>query len=233
MSIKVIGAGQPRTATHSLKKALEILGHGPCYHMFTLLEERPEEISYFVHARNGQEVDWDTLFKSYQSGVDFPIALFYLSLLKKYPDAKIILTVRDAEKWYESISETVFKASQPSPLKMVVTIISAIFSRNTRNRLPVLRYAGKMIKDFYGPDLHDKFSVIKKFEAWNSSVQKNVPASQLLVYDLTQGWGPLCTFLDVPVPNVPFPISNTRAEFKERAGKILNTPSAISVERMR
>ena len=220
MGLKVIGAGQPRTGTHSLKLALEMLKLGPCYHMLRLLEEHPEEVVHFINARDGKSVDWDALVGEHQSAVDFPMSLYYQDLMKKYPDAKVILSLRDTEKWYQSISATVFKASQPTPMRMLTTLIQLPFVSSIRKRLPVLKYAGRMIRDFYGSDLHNKEAVTKKYEDWNKEVIATVSASNLLVFDVKEGWGPLCAFLGVPVPKEPFPNTNNTKEFQERA-KIL------------
>ncbi|MEY2665732.1 MAG: hypothetical protein RLZZ480_837 [Candidatus Parcubacteria bacterium] len=217
MSLKVLGVGQPRTGTNTLKCALDILGFGPCYHMYRLIEEHPEEITYFKDARDGKPVRWEHLFSKCPSGVDFPISLFYESLLTEYPNTKFILTTRDAEAWHKSISATVFKASQPTPTKMLQTLIQAIYTPSVRKRLPVLAYAGRMIKEFYGPDLTNKETVLQKFHAWNERVTHTIPASQLLIYDVKNGWEPLCAFLGVPIPDTPFPVTNSTREFQERA----------------
>jgi hypothetical protein len=185
--------------------------------MYRLIEEHPEEIQYFRDARDGKPVVWEDLFSKCPSGVDFPISLFYESIFVKYPDARFILTTRDAEAWYKSISATVFKASQPTPARMLQTLFQALYTPIVRRRLPVLAYAGRMIKEFYGPDLTDKETVLQKFHTWNERVAHTIPASQLLIYDVKDGWEPLCTFLNVPVPNKPFPVTNNTREFQERA----------------
>jgi Sulfotransferase domain len=220
MSLKIVGAGQPRTGTNSLQHALEILGFGPCYHMYHLLTESPEDVHFFISARDTGEADWATLFSSFKSAVDFPASLYYKSILKTYPNAKIILSTRDDESWYRSISETIFKAHKPTFLKKAKTLLSLPFSSGIRKRLRVLSYAGRMIKEFYGPDLEDKTSVIEKFNTWNQKVSETIPKEQLLIFDVKEGWEPLCTFLNVPVPTVPFPKINSTEEFKKRTRSI-------------
>jgi len=134
MSIKVIGAGMGRTGTLSLKIALEQLGHDKCFHMFELFQ-KPERIVHFENAAKGEKVDWDGLFEGYQSAVDFPVAEYYKELADQYPDAKVVLTVRDPESWYKSCTDTIFQAGVPSPMQLVRTLFLAIVSPITRKRL--------------------------------------------------------------------------------------------------
>ena len=99
--MKVIGAGFGRTGTMSLKVALEELGFGPCYHMVEVFEH-PEHAGFWEGAWCGKPVDWDGFFADYEATVDWPACTFYAELLEKHPDAKVLLSVRDPEKWYES-----------------------------------------------------------------------------------------------------------------------------------
>ncbi|CAN5299885.1 hypothetical protein BH11BAC6_BH11BAC6_02610 [soil metagenome] len=85
-----------RTGTHSLKLALDELGFNKCYHMAELFQH-PEGLVQFEKAESGEDADWDSLFQGYQSAVDYPVTRYYKQLMKKYPDAKMIHTIRDAE----------------------------------------------------------------------------------------------------------------------------------------
>src|SRR5947208_7864431 len=114
MAIQVIGAGLGRTGTLSLKAALEELGFGPCYHMIELITH-PEQVVYWEAASAGQPVDWDALFAGYQAVVDYPGCRYYRELMRHYPEAKVILTVRDPETWYESCMATIYQAGRPAP----------------------------------------------------------------------------------------------------------------------
>jgi len=113
MSIKVIGAGFPRTGTSSLKQALEILGIGECYHMKNLLID-PYRLPYWNELEANGTTSWKELFNGFQAVVDIPGYLYYKDLLKQYPDAKIILSVRPFENWYASVQATVYQAIYPS-----------------------------------------------------------------------------------------------------------------------
>ena len=108
MALKVIGAGFGRTGTLSLKYALEHLGFNKCYHNTEILSYYPHHVETWMEARAGKDVDWDKLFKGYQASVDFPASLFYKELLAYYPEAKVILTYRDPDRWYESTFKTIY-----------------------------------------------------------------------------------------------------------------------------
>ena len=110
--LKVIGAGLGRTGTESLKKALEQLGFAKCYHMFELMKH-PEHLSEWQALRRGQAPNYDFLFEGYASCADFPAAIYYQEFMEKYPEAKVILTVRDPDRWFDSASKTIFKKPRP------------------------------------------------------------------------------------------------------------------------
>jgi len=208
-----------RTGTHSLKMALEQLGFTKCYHM-TELFNNPEGITCFEKAEAGEPADWDTLFKGYTSAVDYPVARYYKQMIAKYPEAKVIHTIRDPESWYKSCVQTIFWASKPSLGRMMSMMVKLPFSPVLRKRLPILKFNGKMLDNEFGSDLLNKSEVIKRFNARNEEVLKTVPKERLLVYTVKEGWEPLCKFLNIPVPSTPFPVSNTSAEFKERVANI-------------
>jgi Sulfotransferase domain len=223
MQLKVIGSGLGRTGTHSLKLALEQLGFGKCYHMMELLKN-PDGLKYFLKAENGEKVNWDELFgEEYLSAVDYPVARYYKQLMNYYPDAKIIHTIREPESWYNSASETIIWASKPSLWRILKLMVRLPFSQEARSRLPVLKYNGRLIELEFGKDFKNKEKVIKRFNEHNEEVIRTVPKDRLLVFNPSSGWEPLCKFLNVPVPDVPFPKSNTKAEF---LGRVKNIGSA-------
>lgn len=205
MTIQVIGAGLGRTGTSSLKVALERLGYAPCFHMS----------EFFEHAQNGQKwqpvgtaqpVDWPAVFGDYQATVDFPSCLFYKELMETYPDAKVVLTVRDPERWYESTYETVYQLSQLLPRWL-----------SWRQPFAVVR---RLLRLYWGGLFEGRFEerghAIARFNGWNAEVQATVPADKLLVFEVKEGWAPLCNFLGVPVPDEPFPHVNDREEMLTR-----------------
>src|SRR5205807_8645478 len=97
------------TGTASLKLALEQLGFGPCYHMFEILEQ-PARARDWTAVAEGGAADWGAVFNGYQSTVDWPGTAFWRELVETYPNAKVILPVRDPESWYESAASTIFRA---------------------------------------------------------------------------------------------------------------------------
>ncbi len=213
MALQVIGAGHGRTGTLSLKAALEELGFGPCYHMVELLA-RPEHVSYWEAAERGGAVDWETLFKGYQAGVDFPVFRHYKVLTHHYPDAKVILSVRNPERWYESALNTIYRAGPSLPQKVLLGL-QLPFSPRLRKLIRVFRLAGQVWQKDFGGRFEDKVHAIRTYEAHLETVKRTVPKERLLVYDVNEGWEPLCRFLEVPVPDLPFPRANDRAAFAQ------------------
>lgn len=212
MPLKIIGSGMGRTGTHSLKEALEQLGFRKCYHMIELFQN-PKGLPYFVDAENEKKPDWDSLFTGYLSAIDYPVARYYKQLIVRYPDAKVIHTVRDPESWYQSCMETIFWASQPDASRILKMMVRLPFSKTLRQRLPILKYNGMLIKKEFGDDVKNKAHVIQKFNERTEEVLATVPKERLLVFKAQDGWEPLCKFLNVAVPNTPYPKSNTKAEF--------------------
>lgn len=202
--MQIIGAGFGRTGTLSLKLALEQLGFGPCYHMTEVLTH-PSHIPVWQSAADGQSVDWVSFLRRYKAGLDYPLANFYKELIVAFPDAKVLLSVRDANRWYESTLETIY---QGSALPKWLTRI-----------LPPYRGFAPMVEDtvwqriFHGR-FEDREYAIGVFKAHIVEVKATVPADKLLVFDVKQGWVPLCAFLGVPVPDHPFPHVNERRLMK-------------------
>jgi len=213
MTLRVIGAGTGRTGTTSLKHALEDLGFGPCYHMLELLQH-PERVPLWEEALAGRPVDWDALFEGYQSTTDFPAHLCYRELMAHYPDARVILTVRDPDAWHESAMNTIYR--RRPPLREVLSLgLRLPFSRKARHIARVLQLPKRHLwQQMFQGRFEDRAFATDVFRRHNQEVQETVPADRLLVFDVKQGWEPLCKFLDVPVPDAPFPRSNNRATFQ-------------------
>ena len=196
MTLKVIGAGVGRTGTLSLKMALEQLLGGRCYHMFEVFP-RPQDIPVWHAAAAGRMPDWPAFFEDYTAAVDWPTSAFWPELHDAFPDAKIILSVRDPQSWWQSASNTIFPvtAAQDNDWRRM---IDAVFEHR------------------FVTALDDKKACIAGYEAHNARVRANVPATHLLEWRPEDGWEPICTALDVPIPNEPFPRTNSTAEFHQR-----------------
>jgi hypothetical protein len=200
MALKVVGAGLGRTGTLSLKNALEKLGFGPCYHMFEVIE-RPDHIQMWHRLVFGGSIDWDVLFRDFQSTVDWPAAHYWRELAGHYPDAKVLLSLRDPESWYKSVTDTIYQG-----MKMQL--------RETAP--PARRTQGEMVRklvleDTFGGRFEDKAHAIEVYNRHNDAVRRTIPPDRLLVFDAKQGWEPLCRFLGVPIPPEPFPHLNDTA----------------------
>lgn len=213
MSLKVIGAGFGRTGTESLKLALEQLGFDKCYHMGELFRH-PHHIVYWEKLFRGEPIDFQKLFQGYQAAVDLPSNLNYKKLMEEYPNAKVILTLRDVDKWYESASRTIFK-KRPAAGKFLLRLLSG-FSSKPRYILRILKFIDEAAMKGMMHGRTDEKSAKATFEKWNQDILEYVPKERLLVYRVQEGWEPLCRFLNVPVPDTPFPHSNTRHSFKKR-----------------
>lgn len=200
MTLKVIGSGLGRTGTMSLKLALEQLGFGSCHHMIEVLLARPESAPLWVEAGQGRP-DWDAIYAGYQATVDYPGAMFWRELAAHYPDAKIVHTVRDPDDWFESTQETIFADRSPAMMIMEGPLVPFF----------------AMIHAQFGQKIHDRAFMLAHFRQQTADVKAAIPRERLLIYEISQGWTPLCKFLGVPVPDAPFPSENSRAEFKARA----------------
>jgi hypothetical protein len=203
VGLSVVGAGFGRTATLSVKFALEQLGLGPCYHMKEVFE-RPHFRKYWGAAARGETVNWDEVFEGYVSAVDWPVCTYYRELAEHFPDAKVLLTVRDPRKWFVSAHTTIFSAENRARM------LSADADDDTRDMGSLI-----MVDTFDG-QLENEEHAISVFEKHIETVKRTIPEERLLVYDASEGWEPLCAFLDVPVPDGPFPRVNTSQEFRER-----------------
>ncbi len=201
MSLKVIGLGLGRTGTFSLKAALEELQFGPCHHMERVARDMAVQVPLWneVLDNNG---GFESVYQGMQSAVDWPTAAFYEELYAAYPNAKFILTHRSKESWAESFGSTIYKLlggrdQAPPPVQAWLNMVVRVLD-----------------KTGFSMDL-DYDGLAAQFEAHNDAVQNLIPKEQLLVYQVKEGWQPLCEFLEVDVPETEFPRTNNREEFWE------------------
>ena len=205
MSIQVIGAGFGRTGTLSLKFALETLGFDKCYHMMEVVINEGHVAEWRKAARL-ENVDWHALYGGYQATVDWPSASFWRELRLVYPDAKVILTLRDSQQWYTSVMNTIWKFSSTS--------LAEGQRRGDEEMIERAMMGNEVIwSGVFAGRMDDRDHVIECFERHNQEVIDTVPAEQLLVYRPGDGWGPLCEFLHRPVPDSDYPRVNTTEDF--------------------
>jgi hypothetical protein len=196
MALKIVGTGLGRTGTKSLQSAMNMLGCGPCHHMIEVFAH-PESTPLWIEAAKGRP-DWEAIFAGYHAVVDYPGAQFWRELTAYYPNAKVLHTVRDPDQWFDSTQVTIFSPRGPSRRPSSMTEFFNIFLNS------------------FGDHLHDRAFMTDYFRKHTREVVRAIPAERLLVYEVSQGWGPLCEFLGVPVPGEPFPTQNSRAEFIAR-----------------
>ena len=180
-----------------------MLGFGPCYHMIEVFQH-PEHIPVWQAAIDGEQVDWDALFAGYRAAVDIPPAYFWRALSEQYPQAKVILTVRDPEQWYQSVYNTIYQMVIGSPPRDNPVI-------QAQHRM-----SSKLFAQTFGGRFEDREHAMAVFNQHNQEVQRVISAHRLLVYQVSEGWQPLCQFLERPVPPAPFPKTNSTAEFRGR-----------------
>ena len=201
--LAVIGAGFGRTGTLSLKHALEALGFGPCYHMAEVATHL-DHVDLWRRAWRGEDV-WPEMFADYQAAVDWPAAAFWHRLMDYYPDAKVVLSLRDAESWFKSATDTIFRSMREG----LAAEDPALHER--------LLMAKEIIVDgTFDGDLTEQEAAISAYDANVAAVRATVPASRLVEVHAKDGWPPLCAGLDVPIPDGPYPRVNTTEEFFER-----------------
>jgi hypothetical protein len=202
MSLAVIGPGFGRTGTMSLKHALEQLGFGPCHHMDEVFAH-PEQIPYWQAVAAGRPVVWDDVFAGYRSQVDWPDAHPWRELTIAYPQSKVILSVRPEAAWWTSFSATIgalFDAPDQVPLPPHLRTMRDV--------------AIELIQvQTFGCPSTDREGVLAAYRRRTEEVCAAIPAERLLVFDVAEGWAPLCRFLDVPVPDAPFPRMNSTEQF--------------------
>jgi hypothetical protein len=211
--MKLIGAGLPRTATTTQMVALEMLGL-PCYHMRDMMADLGKSVPLFRKAYEGNG-PWDEIFEGKTSTVDWPSAFYWRELIEVYPDAKVLLSVRDHDSWTRSMQDT---------------INQVYFGDNLMHHLADARY--KIDPEFAAwIDLMidmvwegrgalagtkgESSAMAEAAERWNQEVIDTVPSERLLVWNPKDGWEPLCELLDVDVPSEPLPHANDTETFRK------------------
>lgn len=214
MGLEIIGPGFGRTGTNSLKVALEALGFGPCHHMFEV-RDNPDALPVWEAAARGEPMDWGDVFRDYRSQVDWPGARYWRELARRFPDARVVLTVRDPDDWFDSVQATIMpllaaRGTHPSPHV---------------NRIADMAHETVAVQVF-GDRMADRDHAIRVFRDHVATVKSEIPADRLLVFDPRDGWEPLCAFLEVDVPDMPFPRTNSSKEFVDEEWKQEENPPA-------
>lgn len=202
MALKIIGAGFGRTGTLSLKMALEQLGLAPCYHMHEVFSNEGF-VNYWAAAAKGEPVDWDEVFQGYAATVDWPGATYWRELADHYPQAKVLLSVREPGGWHKSVLNTIFG---PDNQERFAKLPDSHPSKIMYNRLFDTTFDGKLL---------DKDYAMGVFNRHAEEVKATIPADRLLVYEVGSGWEPICDFLGLPVPETDYPHANSTEDFRK------------------
>ncbi|QPH55762.1 sulfotransferase family protein [Pontivivens ytuae] len=209
MALQIIGAGLGRTGTESLRNALIELGFAPCHHMYALRDDPVLVPPWHDVVCGGAAPDWDALFAGFEAQVDWPGAAYWRETTRHFPEAKVILTLREAEAWWASLEQTILP-------------FVALKGRHTPpHRNAIAELTETILQRLIGPDLTDRAAALSAFEAHNAAVRAAIPPERLLELPVGAGWAPLCAFLGVPVPDQPYPSGNTSAQFRERVARNL------------
>ena len=203
MALDIIGAGFGRTGTSSLKIALEHLGFGPTHHMFEI-RDNPHLLPPWQAAARSETIDWDVAFAGYRSQVDWPGARFWKELADYYPDARVILTVRDPDQWFDSVQAT------------IAPFVAGRGQHGADHPNAIATMAHQLIaKAIFDDRLDERAHATQVFRDHVATVQATIPPQRLLTFDVREGWGPLCGFLGCPVPDITFPRLNSSRQFTE------------------
>jgi hypothetical protein len=202
LTLRVVGAGLGRTGTMSLKLALERLLGGPCYHMLEVFP-RPDHLAAWHAAAKGTTPDWDTIFEGFVAAVDWPAAAFWPDIAEAFPEAAVLLSTRPAQEWWRSFDKTIaenFRREVPPGAE------------------PFLGMVTDLLHERFTPTPLDESAAVCAYEEHNARVRAAVPAARLIEWQPGDGWEPLCSALQIDVPDEAFPHTNTTAEFRARFG---------------
>jgi hypothetical protein len=180
--------------------ALEQLGFAPCHHMAEVFADAQRQIPLWNEAGAGRP-DWDAIFDGFQAMVDHPGCGYWRELMDYYPDAKVLHTVRDPDKWFDSTQATIFSPENLGRFR----------------EGPMATFFGHLKAFYENGDMNDRGFMTDFFRRHTERVVAAVPADRLLVFNVTEGWEPLCRFLGVPVPATPYPRENSTEQFQARA----------------
>jgi hypothetical protein len=211
--MKLIGAGLPRTGTLSQKVALEIVGFRPCYHMVNVLADL--DLALLWRRALDGDADWPGVFDGFEATVDWPGSFFWRELIDVYPDAKVLLSLRDADSWARSMRDTIWGVLYGDILIRHLSEARAMVDPKWRGYIDMVREMWQRSGLMQGEDTTAEW-MSAAMERYHEQVQREVPSDRLLVWSPSEGWEPLCEFLEVAVPEMPFPHLNDSKEFNDR-----------------
>jgi hypothetical protein len=188
-----------------------MLGIGPCHHMVNLFADL-DEVAGWRAALQGR-ADWDQLLGGHESSVDWPSSFFYRELIDVYPEAKVLLSVRDPERWEHSMRETIWATLVGDSLLHDLSASAAHVNPAWHSYIELVCEMWEQQGVFAAAHADRMADAIERH---TEAVKRAVPADRLLVWEASDGWEPLCEFLGVAVPSAPFPHLNDSATYYER-----------------
>jgi hypothetical protein len=212
MSLRVVGAGLPRTGTKSLQEALQQILGGRCYHMVEVFEHL-EHVPVWHEALRGRPPDWNGFLADYVAAVDWPASAFWRELVEANPDALVVLSVRDdPATWWGSVDRTIFTVTR-------------------REEYPDheewLAFVHELLEARIAPVWDDEANAIAMYERHNDEVRAAIPPERLLEWNAREGWGPLCEALGIAIPEESFPHVNSTEDWNERRRQEAEERSAV------
>ncbi|CEI68249.1 hypothetical protein FVEN_g11802 [Fusarium venenatum] len=219
--MKVLSLGLPRTGSASMAEALTILGYKNVYHA-TQAINRPEDWEILERACDASfpnlpsytgkpftREEWDELWGHCEATTDVA-SIFAPQLIQTYPDAKVILAIRDFDPWFKSVDQSVlhnlWNPIAQFSINVLEPILGSAMGRSARKQMLGLFQASTVEEA--------RANARETYERHHRVIREMVPEGQLLEYRMGQGWGPVCEFLDKPVPEKEFPWVNEAAELK-------------------
>jgi len=225
----VIGAGLPRTGTLSLQTALTQLLKGPCYHMFLVISSKKTDpdIEHWNRALEGRltKKDWVDFFagRGFRAGVDYPVSKYYREIMSAFPKAKVILTKRDPIKWHHSVKETIYQIRDLGKSLLIKSVMKLL------GRWQHFECVLKLSTDVFDVIESGEEESVKFFNNWTKEAKACVPKERLLEFEVKEGWGPLCKFLNLPEPDAPFPNVNDSAQMKRDFARARMLPKIFAM----
>lgn len=211
--MRLIGAGLPRTGTLSQRMALEMLGLKPCHHMVNVLSDL-DQAAGWRRVLDG-EMHAAEMLDGFDAAVDWPTSFFYEDMMEAYPDAKVLLSVRDPEAWARSMRNTIWGLFYDHCLMRYVSSARSCIDSDWRAYIEMMQEMWQRSGLLNGDDTTAEW-MSAAMVRYHDQVRATVPPERLLVWTASDGWEPLCEFLELPVPGVPFPRLNDGAEFADR-----------------